>query len=232
MSNNPSKFVLGSKNLSKNFRVGTEILRVLDSVDLKLEESSSLSIQGVSGCGRTTLLNLLARLETADDGFIYWGDRQIKADQKPHAKESRWRSLHVGVVYQSYYLIPELTVLENVMMSVKLAGLPFGIYEERALSLLKDMGVERKSQQIPSKLSGGERQRVAIARALVNRPRVILADEPTGNLDERTGGEVMELLLHSCWKEQSSLVLVTHNPNFAKATNMVSVLKDGNLMYV
>jgi ABC-type lipoprotein export system ATPase subunit len=137
----------------------------------------------------------------------------------------------VGVVYQSYYLIPELTVLENVLMSVRLSGLSIPEYEPRAKELLDQMGVESKSKQIPSKLSGGERQRVAIARALVNRPKVILADEPTGNLDERTGAEIMKLLLNASAKEKTSLILVTHNPSFARATDETSILKDGKLIY-
>ena len=198
-----------------------------ENVDMEVPKGKITGLIGPNGAGKTTIVNMITGMLSVSSGSIVLGDQDIT--QSPAHSICRFG---LARTFQNIRLLSEATVLENVMMSVKLAGLPFGIYEERALSLLKDMGVERKSQQIPSKLSGGERQRVAIARALVNRPRVILADEPTGNLDERTGGEVMELLLHSCWKEQSSLVLVTHNPNFAKATNMVSVLKDGNLMYV
>ena len=204
MSDPEKKIALRAVGLSKSFSiVGSSKLHVLDGVELELEETSSLSIRGDSGCGKTTLLNLLARLEPADNGILYWGDKKIDASCKPNSQEASWRSKHIGVVYQSYYLIPELTVMENVLMSVRL-----------------------------SKLSGGERQRVAIARALVNRPKVILADEPTGNLDERTGGEVMDLLLSTCSIEGTSLILVTHNPSFAKATQKSSVLKDGKLVYV
>ena len=196
-----------------------------------MKQSSSLSIRGDSGCGKTTLLNLLARLEPADGGTIFWGDREIAAASQTNAMEASWRAKHIGVVYQSYYLIPELTVMENVLMSVRLSRLPITEYEGRAKELLEQMGVVNKSMQIPAKLSGGERQRVAIVRALVNRPQVILADEPTGNLDERTGAEVMDLLLSSCTKEKTSLILVTHNPTFARATNETSTLTDGKLIY-
>jgi ABC-type lipoprotein export system ATPase subunit len=196
-----------------------------------LHESSSLSIRGDSGCGKSTLLNLLARLEPADEGTIFWGEQRIIAASKPLAVEASWRAKHLGVVYQSYYLIPELTVLENVLMSVRLSGLSIAEYEPRATELLHQMGVASKSKQIPSKLSGGERQRVAIARALVNQPKVILADEPTGNLDERTGAEIMNLLLNASAKEKTSLILVTHNPSFAQATDETSILKDGKLIY-
>ena len=232
MSNQRENVVLKANELSKSFSVlGTSDLKVLDEVNLTLKQSSSLSIRGDSGCGKTTLLNLLARLEPADGGTIFWGDREIAAASQTHAMEASWRAKHIGVVYQSYYLIPELTVMENVLMSVRLSGLPITEYEGRARELLEQMGVVNKSMQIPAKLSGGERQRVAIVRALVNRPQVILADEPTGNLDERTGAEVMDLLLSSCTKEKTSLILVTHNPTFARATNETSTLTDGKLIY-
>ena len=232
MSNQRENVVLKASELSKSFSVlGTSDLKVLDEVNLTLKQSSSLSIRGDSGCGKTTLLNLLARLEPADGGTIFWGDREIAAASQTHAMEASWRAKHIGVVYQSYYLIPELTVMENVLMSVRLSGLPITEYEGRAKELLEQMGVVNKSMQIPAKLSGGERQRVAIVRALVNRPQVILADEPTGNLDERTGAEVMDLLLSSCTKEKTSLILVTHNPTFARATNETSTLTDGKLFY-
>ena len=233
MSDPEKKIALRAVGLSKSFSiVGSSKLHVLDGVELELEETSSLSIRGDSGCGKTTLLNLLARLEPADNGTLYWGDKKIDASGKPNSQEASWRSKHIGVVYQSYYLIPELTVMENVLMSVRLSKLSMNDYKERALKLLEQMGVFDKRRQIPSKLSGGERQRVAIAHALVNRPKVILADEPTGNLDERTGGEVMDLLLSTCSIEGTSLILVTHNPSFAKATQKSSVLKDGKLVYV
>ena len=232
MSNQRENVVLKASELSKSFSVlGTSDLKVLDEVNLTLKQSSSLSIRGDSGCGKTTLLNLLARLEPADGGTIFWGDREIAAASQTHAMEASWRAKHIGVVYQSYYLIPELTVMENVLMSVRLSGLPIAEYEGRAKELLEQMGVVNKSMQIPAKLSGGERQRVAIVRALVNRPQVILADEPTGNLDERTGAEVMDLLLSSCTKEKTSLILVTHNPTFARAMNETSTLTDGKLIY-
>ena len=232
MSNQRENVVMKASELAKSFSVlDTSDLKVLDEVNLTLKQSSSLSIRGDSGCGKTTLLNLLARLEPADGGTIFWGDREIAAASQTHAMEASWRAKHIGVVYQSYYLIPELTVMENVLMSVRLSGLPITEYEGRAKELLEQMGVVNNSMLIPAKLSGGERQRVAIVRALVNRPQVILADEPTGNLDERTGAEVMDLLLSSCTKEKTSLILVTHNPTFARATNETSTLTDGKLIY-
>ena len=138
MSNQRENVVLKASELSKSFSVlGTSDLKVLDEVNLTLKQSSSLSIRGDSGCGKTTLLNLLARLEPADGGTIFWGDREIAAASQTHAMEASWRAKHIGVVYQSYYLIPELTVMENVLMSVRLSGLPITEYEGRAKELLE-----------------------------------------------------------------------------------------------
>ena len=145
------------------------------------------------------------------------------------SKEASLRASFIGVVYQSYYLIPELDVLENVLIAGKISGSYGQDTKDRARALLSKMGVGNKEKQIPTKLSGGERQRVAIARALINQPKLILADEPTGNLDERTGGEVMDLLLMSCAEEKAALILVTHNPIFAKATHESIFLKQGKL---
>ena len=139
------------------------------------------------------------------------------------------RARFIGVVYQAYYLIPELNVLESVLMAARLAGRLGSESVERARSLLSKMGVGDKEKQAPDKLSGGERQQAAIARALVNEPRVLLADEPTGNLDERTGGQVMDLLLDACSQQGTGLVLVTHNPSFAQAADVRLFLRQGKL---
>jgi ABC-type lipoprotein export system ATPase subunit len=221
--------ILEAKGLSKSFRLGDGSIEVLSESDILLKRASSLSIQGDSGCGKTTLLNLLARLESADEGTIRWDGYEMDATTSPSSKESLLRADFLGVVYQAYYLIPELDVLENVLMAARLCGPLQQESVERARFLLSSMGVGSKEKQIPTKLSGGERQRVAIARALINKPAVLLADEPTGNLDERTGGQVMELLLNACEKEKTALVLVTHNPSFAKAAMSRIVLRQGKL---
>jgi ABC-type lipoprotein export system ATPase subunit len=219
--------VLEAKDLAKSFKFGEGSVDVLTSVDIALKESSSLSIQGESGCGKTTLLNLLARLEIGDAGEISWEDRKMKATDPFSSAESILRTRFLGVVYQAYYLIPELNVLENVLMAARLCGGPDQESIERAHSLLAKMGVAQKEKQVPSKLSGGERQRVAIARALINKPKVLLADEPTGNLDERTGGQVMDLLLSTCDEGNTGLILVTHNENFARSADSRIILSEG-----
>jgi ABC-type lipoprotein export system ATPase subunit len=224
-----SSTVLQGKELSKTFRFGNENIRVLQSINLSLPARSSLSIRGESGCGKTTLLNILARIENADTGELSWEDRIMRCDRRASRNEVAHRANFLGVVYQAYYLVPELDVLENVTLSARISGGMNQSMIERAHSLLRQMGVEGKARQIPGKLSGGERQRVAIARALLNRPKVLLADEPTGNLDERTGGEVMDLLLNACSQEGASLILVTHNLAFARATDQQTILTEGKL---
>ena len=229
MNERNKKLVLEANGLSKSFRLGDGSIRVLADADIRLEEASSLSIQGSSGCGKTTLLNLLARLEKADAGTVSWDGREMPASSSPSSRESVMRADFLGVVYQAYYLIPELNVLENILMAARLSSGVNRESEDRARSLLSRMGVGDKAKQIPTKLSGGERQRVAIARALINQPRVLLADEPTGNLDERTGGQVMDLLLTACDEEKTGLILVTHNPSFAESADSQVFLKEGEL---
>ena len=224
-----NSLVLQAKNLSKTFSTGAEDLYVLKEIDLALPRSSSLSIRGESGCGKTTLLNLLARIEQADRGELNWGHRLMQCDRPASSEEVAQRASFLGVVYQAYYLVPELDVLENVTLPARITGRFDSSIEDRAQFLLEKMGVGNKSSQTPGKLSGGERQRVAIARALINRPEVLLADEPTGNLDERTGEEVMDLLLHACSEEGASLIIVTHNLAFAQATDRQTFLSGGRL---
>lgn len=227
MSEGNEEVILEAKGLAKSFKFGEGTVEVLAAVDIALKESASLSIQGESGCGKTTLLNLLARLEIGDAGEISWEGRKMKATDPFSTSESILRTRFLGVVYQAYYLIPELNVLENVLMAARLCGGPDQESIERARSLLSKMGVDQKEKQIPSKLSGGERQRVAIARALINKPKVLLADEPTGNLDERTAGQVMDLLLNTCDEGNTGLILVTHNESFARSADSRVILSEG-----
>lgn len=224
-----SKTVLQVKDLAKSFFFENEKNDVLKDVSLNLESGESLSIRGDSGCGKTTLLNLLSRLESGDSGEIWWGEHKMIASRRCSSKDGQRRAHFLGVVYQSYYLIPELDVLENVLIAAKLNRFCGSDAIDRARQLLSRMGVGNKEKQIPGKLSGGERQRVAIARAMINSPKLILADEPTGNLDERTAGDVMDLLLDSCDVENAALILVTHNQKFADLTGQRLFLRHGKL---
>lgn len=226
MSSTP---ILEARSLSKKFSLGGKVLEVIRDVSFSIEPASSLSIRGESGCGKTTLLNLLARIEQADSGELLWGDQWMRCDRPATRTEIATRASFLGVVYQAYYLVPELDVLENVLLPARISGNLNQAVTERAQQLLDQMGVADKARQIPWKLSGGERQRVAIARALINQPKVLLADEPTGNLDERTGVDVMNLLLRTCSNEGASLVLVTHNPSFAQSTDRQLFLSEGQM---
>jgi len=189
---------------------------VLDGVDFKLRRGESVSIRGESGSGKSTLLNVLSGLETTDVGELLWNGQQVSG------RSLSWlaarRTNYIGFVFQSYYLAPELNALENVLLGARIAGRINSTVIDRAEALLKRVGMEHRLRHGSTKLSGGERQRVAVARALINDPPLVLADEPTGNLDEATGVAVMDLLLEIAGEEAKSLVLVTHNPEFAKRT--------------
>lgn len=191
---------------------------VLKGASLDVFAGESVSISGESGAGKTTFLNILAGLESADSGEVFW--RGGRVDNLPNSRQSRKRAEFMGFVFQNCCLVPELDARENVEFAARIAGkYKRGESRERAESLLEYVGLSHRIRYLPSRLSGGERQRVAIARALMNSPALILADEPTGNLDERTGESVMELLLGLCGRGETSLLLITHNPDFAKRTS-------------
>ncbi len=191
---------------------------VLKGASLDVFAGESVSISGESGAGKTTFLNILAGLESADSGEVFW--RGERVDNLPNSRQSRKRAEFMGFVFQNCCLVPELDARENVEFAARIAGkYKRGESRERAESLLEYVGLSHRIRYLPSRLSGGERQRVAIARALMNSPALILADEPTGNLDERTGESVMELLLGLCGRGETSLLLITHNPDFAKRTS-------------
>jgi lipoprotein-releasing system ATP-binding protein len=219
--------VLRAVALRKTYPSGDKTLGVLAGVDIAVGAGESISIRGESGSGKSTLLNLLAGLDRPDAGELFWG---VEAAHRLSLGElTARRGRFLGMVFQAYYLIPEIDALANVLMGARMVG-PVGSAErERARTLLKRVGLDERGHHLPSQLSGGERQRVAVARALMNRPQVILADEPTGNLDERTGDEVIGLLLEVCVEEQAALVLVTHNPGHAARTAKKFVLHDGRL---
>ncbi|MGE9295169.1 MAG: ABC transporter ATP-binding protein [Puniceicoccales bacterium] len=220
-----ANIILEARGLSKTFQTPTRPIQVLDQADVALREGESLSIRGESGAGKTTLLYLLSVLETPDSGELYWqGEDALKKSADWRARK---RADFMGFVFQAYYLMPELSAIENVLLARRLMGRVRSEDRARASELLERVGLAERAKQIPGKLSGGEKQRVAVARALMNRPPLILADEPTGNLDERTGENIMELLLNLCAEEQTSLILVTHNPAFAERTERQLFLHEG-----
>ena len=194
------------------------LTEVLKGASLDVCENERVSICGESGAGKTTFLNIIAGLESPDSGEVLWDGRRI--DLLSNSKQAALRARFMGFVFQNCCLIPELNARENVEFAARIAG----IYDRRksrarAEELLEFTGLGGRMKHLPSQLSGGEKQRVAVARALMNNPSVILADEPTGNLDEKTGESVMEMLLSLCGSGRASLILITHNPDFARRTS-------------
>ena len=206
--------VLRAVQVRKTYPSGDRTLSVLQGVDFSVAAGESVSIRGESGSGKSTLLNILAGLDRADQGELFWGAEAAHGLSLGELTARRGKFL--GMVFQSYYLIPELDAYANVLMGARMVGSIGAAERDRAAALIKRVGLAERSSHLPSQLSGGERQRVAVARALMNRPQVILADEPTGNLDERTGDEVIGLLLEVCAEERAAVVLVTHNPAHAQ----------------
>lgn len=204
-----SEIVLEARNIQKSFRSGQRSIEVLRGIDLQLSRGESISIRGSSGSGKTTLIHILAGLEEGDEGRLLWTGEPVKASRR--GRMAKIRARFIGMVFQSFYLIPEINALDNVLMPARISGKPLREARERARDLLDRVGLAERASHLPGQLSGGEMQRVAVARALMNRPQVILADEPTGNLDEMTGDGIMDLLLRVCGEEGASLVLVTHN---------------------
>ena len=219
--------VLRAAGLRKTYPSGDKTLGVLDDVGLSVAAGESVSIRGESGSGKSTLLNLLAGLDRPDAGELFWGNEA--AHQLSLGELTQRRGRFLGMVFQAYYLIPEIDALANVLMAARLVGRVGPAERDRATALLQRVGLAERSHHLPAQLSGGERQRVAVARALMNHPAVLLADEPTGNLDERTGDEVIELLLGVCADEKTALVLVTHNAAHAAKTARQLALHGGRL---
>lgn len=220
--------VIAARSVEKAYISGQTRLVVLKDVDLDIADGEFISIQGESGCGKTTLLNVLAGLEYPDKGYVEWNGEKVSVYDRNRI--GRKRSAHLGIVFQSYHLVAELNSLQNILLNLRIAeGKIRNQSVERARELLRKVGLGERERQLPSTLSGGERQRIAIARALVTRPRVILADEPTGNLDEKTGEVVMQLLQQICRETNTALVLVTHNPEHAARADRRLELSGGSL---
>ena len=223
-----SHSVLACHGLRKSYPSGDRTLEVLQGVDLAIFAGETVSVRGESGSGKSTLLNILAGLDRPDAGELRWGAEA--AHQLTLGDLTARRGRFLGMVFQSYYLIPELDAFANVLMAARLVGRSGTPERARTAALLQRVGLGARGHHLPSQLSGGERQRVAVARALMNRPTVILADEPTGNLDEHTGDSIIDLLLGVCAEEQAALVLVTHNPAHAKKVSRQLLLKDGRFV--
>jgi putative ABC transport system ATP-binding protein len=210
--------------LKKSYDKGK--IKALNGIDLEIKKGEFVSIIGPSGSGKSTLLNMLGALDTADEGTI----NVAGVDLTKSRDLSQFRSKEIGFVFQLHNLIPNLTVLENVQIPMLETPLSSEKREERAMELLKSVQLEDKINQRPTKLSGGQRQRVAIARALVNHPSIVLADEPTGSLDSKTGDIILDLLKDLHKKENVTLVMVTHEPYVANLAERSITVKDGKII--
>ncbi|MEP2671418.1 MAG: ABC transporter ATP-binding protein [Cyclobacteriaceae bacterium] len=218
--------VLQAENLTKIYKSGTNELVVLDDVSFSAEQGTSLSIIGPSGSGKTTLLGLCAGLDIPTRGTIsLMGFKLNKMDEDDRAYV---RNQYVGFVFQNFQLLTTLTALENVMIPLELRG-DKGV-ESKASELLERVGLKDRMHHYPTQLSGGEQQRVAMARAFINSPKILFADEPTGNLDEENADHVTDLLFNLNKEEKTTLILVTHNLELAKKTERILQMKGGRII--
>lgn len=222
--------MLAVKNLTKTFEAAHGPVHALNDVSFRVETGQFASIIGKSGSGKSTLLSLLGALDTPSDGEILVDDIDIA--KLPAHKQTQYRAHKIGFVFQHYNLIPNLSALENVMLALEFGGTKTSRERrERAGELLNEVGIDDEEQlRKPARLSGGQQQRVSIARALANNPAVILADEPTGNLDSETGKKIFDLLHDLSRSENTTILAVTHDLDIAGKTDRTFTLKDGKIV--
>ena len=220
---------IGLEHVTRTFGAGTaEAVRALRGIDLTLPPGTFVSVEGPSGCGKTTLLNLLGLLDTPSHGTVRWDGTPV--GMRTDRERSRLRLERVGFIFQRFYLLPTLTTEENVELPMRALRVPRPERRRRAADLLAEVGLSERARAYPHQLSGGEEQRVAIARALANRPGLLLADEPTGELDSANARSVLDLLVRVRADRDASLVLVTHNPEVAARARRHLVLRDGSVV--
>jgi lipoprotein-releasing system ATP-binding protein len=217
-----------ARNLSKVYQSGASELVVFAGVDLDVHPGEMLALVGESGAGKSTLLHLLGGLDRPSEGTIYYGSKEISGLAR--SEQADFRNREIGFVWQIHYLLPEFTALENVMMPLLIRGWPHARAASEALTRLDEVGLRARSTHRAGELSGGEQQRVVLARALVGSPSVLLADEPTGNLDFRTGEMIFELLEGLHRSHQLTSVFVTHNMSFARRCDRVLSMENGGLV--
>ena len=229
MDNNllKEKNMIRIEKLTKIFRTEEVETTALDGISLEVADGEFVAIMGPSGCGKSTLLNILGLLDNPDSGEYWLGDTEVS--RLKESERTRFRKGRIGFVFQSFNLLDELTAEENVELQLKYIGVPRAERKQRVLELLRKVSMSQRAKHYPQQLSGGQQQRVAIARAVVGHPQLILADEPTGNLDSKNGREVMELLarLHS---EGSTIVMVTHSMHDAAYADRIVNMFDGRVV--
>ena len=218
--------ILEADHLTKTYRVDQREITVLADVSLSVEAGAFIVIKGSSGSGKTTLLTLLSGLDHPTDGRVFIAGREITGASEAELAPLRNRT--IGFVFQSFHLVPSMTARENIMFPAELKGDRDA--RQRADALLAQVGLADRADNLPSQLSGGEKQRVALCRALINRPKLIFADEPTGNLDSENGRIVLDQLIDLKNAHGATLIMVTHNPEIARVADRVLPLKDGRLV--
>ena len=218
--------VVEALNITKTYTIADRAISVLDDVSLSVAAGEFLVVEGSSGSGKTTLLSLLSGLDKPSSGRVLMEDRDITDTSEDDL--APLRNEIIGFVFQSFHLVPSLTALENVMFPAEIKRDPDA--RAKAIDLLKRVGMHQRSPNYPHQLSGGEMQRVAICRAVINNPKIIFADEPTGNLDSENGKAVLELLLEFQKERRTTLILVTHSADIASIADRMIVLKDGRII--
>jgi len=216
-----------AQDLQKTFQIGSHDLRILKSISLEIRRQEVIAIVGASGAGKSTLLHVLGALDRPTEGRVWYGDTDIF--QLADAELAKFRNTQIGFVFQFHHLLPEFTALENVMLPLLIQRASKTIARERAARALQQVGLDARLAHKPGELSGGEQQRVALARAIVNTPTIIFADEPTGNLDTKTGDKVSDLLFQLNQDLAMSIVLVTHNDHLAQRADRIIHLRDGEI---
>ena len=223
-----SEVLLSARNVSKSYPMGKRVLAVLRDVSLDVERGTFLALRGASGAGKSTLLHLFGGLDVPNGGEIWFAGKNLA--QASEAQLTRLRNARVGFIFQAYHLLPELDALENVCVPARLARVSASRAEKRGRDLLTRVGLGARMDHKPYELSGGEQQRVAIARALMNEPELILADEPTGNLESHTGQEIVDLLVALRAEKNTTLIIATHDASVAARAPKVIQLADGQII--
>ena len=218
--------LLKLKNVNLKYQTGNDLIKVLNNINLETKKNESISIVGESGSGKTSLIMLIGGLEKANSGKIYFENQEITKLNEDEV--SKIRRKNIGIIFQSFYLIPNYTAVENVALTLELNNLknPY----DRAKELLDRFGLKNRFNNLPSQLSGGEQQRVAIARAIAMKPKLILADEPTGNLDSENSQMIADILFKYIKEESSSLIMVTHDLKLANKAKRKIKIKDGKIV--
>lgn len=218
--------IINLKKLSKHYYVGAEIIKALHEIDISIEKNEYVAIMGPSGSGKSTMMNILGCLDTPTHGNYFLNTKDVS--QMGDNQLAEIRNLEIGFVFQNFNLLPRYSALENVTLPLVYAGITKQERQERGEVVLKDVGLEDRMTHRPNELSGGQRQRVALARALVNSPSIILADEPTGNLDSTTSNDILRLF-DTIQQNGNTVILVTHEEDIAQHAKRIIQLKDGKI---